>query len=85
MVSKILGVPPGDWGHLFKKDMKKTIKLEQHLKLRYLKLLHIYHNVDNTSITDGDGSSNNTIIFCKISFLNGKNSVFFIKFCWNRT
>ena len=56
---------------------KKTIKLEQHLKLRYLKLLHIYHNVDNTSITDGDGSSNNTIIFCKISFLNSKNSVFF--------
>ena len=28
MVNKILGVPPGDWGHLFKKDMKKTIKLE---------------------------------------------------------
>ncbi len=56
---------------------KKTIKLEQHLKLRYLKLLHIYHNIDNSSITDGEGTSNNTIIFCKISFLNGKNSVFF--------
>jgi len=55
---------------------KKTIKLEQHLKLRYLKLLHIYHNIDNTSITDGEGTSNNTIIFAKISFLNAKNSVF---------
>tara|TARA_B100000029_G_scaffold137087_1_gene131810 strand:+ start:785 stop:1003 length:219 start_codon:yes stop_codon:yes gene_type:complete len=28
MVSKILGVPPGDWGHLLRKDMKKTIKIE---------------------------------------------------------
>ena len=28
MVSKILGMPPGDWGHLFNKDMKKTIKVE---------------------------------------------------------
>ena len=56
---------------------KKTIRLEQHLKLKYLKLLHIYHNLDNSNISDGDGTSNNTILFAKISFLNGKNSVFF--------
>tara|TARA_R100000773_G_scaffold44068_1_gene43933 strand:- start:1 stop:579 length:579 start_codon:yes stop_codon:yes gene_type:complete len=56
---------------------KKTIKLEQHLKLKYLKLLHIYHNIDNPSITDGEGTGTNTIIFAKISFLNGKNSVFY--------
>jgi len=28
MVSKILGVPPGDWGHLLRKDMKKTIEIK---------------------------------------------------------
>jgi len=56
---------------------KKTIRLEQHLKIKYLKLLHIYHNLDNSNISDGDGTSNNTILFAKISFLNGKNSVFF--------
>jgi len=58
------------------RQAKKTIKLEQGLKLRYLKLLHIYHNIDNTNITDGEGVSNNTVIFCKISFLNSKNSLF---------
>jgi len=55
---------------------EKTIKLEQGLKLRYLKLLHIFHNIDNTSITDGEGTANNTIIFAKISFLNSKNALF---------
>ena len=58
------------------RQAKKTIKLEQGLKLRYLKLLHIYHNIDNTNITDGEGTSNNTVLFCKISFLNSKNSLF---------
>ena len=58
------------------RQAKKTIKLEQGLKLRYLKLLHIYHNIDNTNITDGEGVSNNTVLFCKISFLNSKNSLF---------
>tara|TARA_R110002012_G_scaffold10277_3_gene47403 strand:+ start:4058 stop:4633 length:576 start_codon:yes stop_codon:yes gene_type:complete len=59
------------------RQAQKTIKLEQHLKLKYLKLLHIYHNLDNSNISDGDGTSNNTILFAQISFLNGKNSVFF--------
>lgn len=66
------------------RGVKKTIKLEQHLKIRYLKLLHIYHNLDNSNISDGDGTSNNTILFAKISFLNGKNSVFF-EYDGNRT
>lgn len=56
---------------------KKTIRLEHGLKLKYLKLLHIYHNLDNTHISDGDGTSNNTILFAKISFLNANNSVFY--------
>lgn len=59
------------------RQAQKTIKLEQHLKIKYLKLLHIYHNLDNSHISDGDGTSNNTILFAQISFLNGKNSVFF--------
>jgi len=59
------------------RQAQKTIKLEQHLKIKYLKLLHIYHNLDNSNISDGDGTSNNTILFAQISFLNGKNSVFF--------
>lgn len=59
------------------RSVKKTIKLEHGLKLKYLKLLHIYHNLDNTHISDGDGTSNNTILFAKISFLNANNSVFY--------
>jgi len=59
------------------RQAQKTVKLEQHLKIKYLKLLHIYHNLDNSHISDGDGTSNNTILFAQISFLNGKNSVFF--------
>jgi len=31
---------------------KKTIRLEQHLKIKYLKLLHIYHNLDNSNMKD---------------------------------
>tara|TARA_Y100000593_G_C4283750_1_gene324203 strand:- start:1223 stop:1687 length:465 start_codon:yes stop_codon:yes gene_type:complete len=45
--------------------------------MRFLKLLHLYHNINNTAITDGEGTSQNTIIFCRISFLNGNNSVFY--------
>ena len=59
------------------RSAKKTIRLEHGLKLKYLKLLHIYHNLDNTHISDGDGTSNNTILFSKISFLNANNSVFY--------
>lgn len=59
------------------RQAKKTIKLEQGLKLKYLKLLHIYHNINNSNISDGEGTGTNTILFAKISFLNGKNSVFF--------
>ena len=40
------------------RSAKKTIRLEHGLKLKYLKLLHIYHNLDNTHISDGDGTSN---------------------------
>ena len=56
---------------------KKTIKLEDGYKMRFLKLLHVYHNISNTNITDGDGTSDNTILFARISFLNSNNSVFF--------
>lgn len=55
----------------------KTIKLQDSYKMRFLKLLHVYHNVNNTAISDGEGTSDNTILFAKISFLNGNNSVFF--------
>ena len=56
---------------------KKTIKLEDGYKMRFLKLLHVYHNINNTAISDGEGTSDNTILFARISFLNGNNSVFF--------
>ncbi len=56
---------------------EKTIKLEKTFKIKYLKLLHIYHNVSNANISDDEGTSENTILFAKISFLNVDNSVFY--------
>ena len=56
---------------------EKTIKLEKTFKMKYLKLLHIYHNITNPNISDDEGSSENTILFAKISFLNVDNSVFY--------
>ena len=58
------------------RQAQKTIKLEQGLKLKYLKLLHIYHNLNTANISNEEGTGNNCIIFCKISFLNAKNSLF---------
>jgi len=57
----------------------KTIKLREHYKMKYLKLLHIFHNINHTNIHDPDDISQatNTILFAKLSFLNGKNAVFF--------
>tara|TARA_R100001463_G_scaffold59006_1_gene111308 strand:- start:392 stop:946 length:555 start_codon:yes stop_codon:yes gene_type:complete len=55
---------------------KKTIKLEQTFKMEYLKLLHIYHNIDNNNISNGAGTSRNTILFAKIGFLNSQQALF---------
>jgi len=55
---------------------KKTIKLEGTYKLRYLKLLHIYHNIDNNNISDAQGQSRNTILFARIGFLNSQQALF---------
>jgi len=54
---------------------KKTIKLENTYKMRYLKLLHIYHNIDNQNISNGEGTSRNGILFARIGFLNGQNAL----------
>ena len=59
------------------RQAKKTVKLQDGYKMKFLKLLHIYHNINNTAITDAEGTSDNTILFARISFLNGNNSVFF--------
>ena len=56
---------------------EKTIKLEKTFKMKYLKLLHIYHNITNANISDDEGTSENTILFAKISFLNTENTVFY--------
>ncbi len=56
---------------------EKTIKLEKTFKMKYLKLLHIYHNITNANISDDEGTSENTILFAKISFLNVDNTVFY--------
>lgn len=57
-------------------NAEKTIKLEQTYKMRYMKLLHIYHNIDNANISDSSGTSTNSILFAKIDFLNGQNAVY---------
>ena len=56
---------------------KKTIRLERPFKMKYLKLLHIYHNISYTSIhnTANESTMGNTILFAKISFLNSNNSI----------
>ncbi len=55
----------------------KTFRLENTKKLTYLKLLHIYHNIDNRNITDSQGTSDNSIIFAKFGFLNSNNAVYY--------
>ena len=55
----------------------KTFRLESTKKLNYLKLLHIYHNIDNRNISDSAGTSNNSIIFAKFGFLNSNNAVYY--------
>lgn len=59
--------------------VSKTINLTDTYKMKYLKLLHIFHNITFTNIHDEDdvSQSSNTILFAKFSFLNGKNAVFF--------
>ena len=57
---------------------QKTIRLEKKYKIKYLKLLHIYHNINYTSIQpDDSGTMTNTILFCRISFLNSNNCVYY--------
>lgn len=56
---------------------QKTFKFERTFKMKYLKLLHVFHNINNTDISDGQGTSDNTILFAKLSFLNANNSVYY--------
>jgi len=57
----------------------KTIKLNETYKMKYLKLLHIYHNLDYAEIHDPSDSAqaSNTILFARFSFLSGKQSIFY--------
>lgn len=57
----------------------KTIKLPKTYKMKYLKLLHVYHNINFTNIHDAEDVSqaSNTILFASFSFLNGQNAVLF--------
>tara|TARA_R110001599_G_scaffold90423_1_gene238395 strand:+ start:215 stop:790 length:576 start_codon:yes stop_codon:yes gene_type:complete len=57
----------------------KTIKLNETYKMKYLKLLHIYHNINSIEIHDGDSISQaeNTILFAKLSFLNSQQAVYY--------
>ena len=57
---------------------KKTFNLQRTFRIKYLKLLHIYHNIDYANIhSEEDSDMANTILFARISFLNGNNSVFY--------
>lgn len=57
----------------------KTIKLNETYKMKYLKLLHIYHNINNTNIHSESQTSQmaNTILFVKLSFLNSNNAMYY--------
>lgn len=57
---------------------KKTFNLQRTFRIKYLKLLHIYHNMEYSNLhSEGDSEMANTILFARISFLNGANSVFY--------
>ena len=56
---------------------RKTIRFERSFKMKYMKLLHIYHNINNVNMGSNSAQNSNTIIFCKISFLNGNNAVYY--------
>lgn len=58
---------------------KKTIKLRDTYKMKYLKLLHIYHNLNFSNLHNEDDISQaeNTILFAKISFLNGEQAILY--------
>tara|TARA_R100000149_G_C5815764_1_gene97126 strand:- start:91 stop:723 length:633 start_codon:yes stop_codon:yes gene_type:complete len=68
-----------DNGNLAATEFKpavKTFRLQQTFKMKYLKLLHIYTNLNSVNLING-GNSANTIIYARISFLNADQSVFF--------
>ena len=55
---------------------KKTFNLQRTFRIKYLKLLHIYHNIEYANIhSEGDSEMSNTILFARISFLNGNISI----------
>ena len=58
---------------------KKTFKLNRTYKFKYLKLLHIYHNVHFSNIHNEsqDTQMSNTILFGRLSFLNSQQSVYY--------
>ena len=58
---------------------KKTFKLNRTYKFKYLKLLHIYHNIHFSNIHNEaqDTQMSNTILFGKLSFLNSQQSVYY--------
>lgn len=75
MRSQDLDNPTGDTTQ----TARKTIKLREHYKMKYLKLLHIYHNINFTNIHNelDVSQATNTILFCKLSFLNGEQAIFY--------
>ncbi len=60
-------------------DAKKTFRLDRPYKFKYLKLLHIYHNIsfDNIHNEEQETQMSNTILFGQLSFLNGQQSVYY--------
>lgn len=48
----------------------KRIKLDKHKKLKYLKLLHIYHNLETSNLSTEDDRDQQRILFCNFSFIN---------------
>lgn len=48
----------------------KRIKLDRHRKLKYLKLLHIYHNLETSNLSTEDDRDQQRVLFCSLSFLN---------------
>ena len=46
------------------------VKLDRHRKIKYLKLLHIYHNLETANLSIEDDRDQQRIIFCSLNFIN---------------
>lgn len=46
------------------------IKLDKHKKIKYLKMLHIYHNLETSNLSTEDDRDQQRVLFCNLNIIN---------------